>query len=119
MVMSKTARIISTTVYGIGVAIALILGCVTLFGPTEFINPDAMLPVSRREQAFFGLSVGAVPMLLACIAMYKFNSIKDTSHKRRNFVLIFLPGFLCAACTLYWIVIIAIGYINMFLHWGS
>ena len=99
--MNKTARIISNIVYGIGVVIAVSLGCIALFGSTQMVNPDAMLPFTWKEQAFMWLAFGTIPMLLACMAVYKFNVIKNCLHKKRNFFLIFLPGFICAACALF------------------
>lgn len=65
--MNKAAGIISNTIYGIGAAIVLSLGLLTLFGSTQVIYPDAMLPSTLREQGFMGLALGTIPMLLACI----------------------------------------------------
>ncbi len=113
--MNKTARIISNTVYGIGVVIAVSLGCITLFGSAQIVNPYAMLPFTWKERAFTWLAFGAIPMLLACMAVYKFNVIKDSSNKKRKFVLIFLPGFICSACALYIIGVVIIGMVNSFL----
>jgi hypothetical protein len=112
---SKTIKIISNAVYIIGVAIALSLGITILFGSNEAINPDAMLPFTWKEQAFMGLAFGTVPMLLACMAVYKFNEIKNSVHKKRNFVLVFFPGFICSACALFIIGIIVAGMINSFI----
>jgi hypothetical protein len=113
--MSKPARIISNTIYGIGAAIAVGLSCVALLGSNQPINPDAMLPFTWREQAFMWLAFGTIPMLLACMAVYKFNAIRNSSHKTRNFILIFLPGFICSACALFMIGIVVAGMVNSFL----
>jgi flagellar biosynthesis protein FliQ len=59
--------------------------------------------------------MGAIPMLLACMAVYKFNGIKTSLHKKRNFTLIFLPGFVCTGCMLYVIGVVVLGYLNMFI----
>jgi hypothetical protein len=112
--MNKTVRIISNTIYIIGVAIAISLGCVTLAGSNQIINPDAMIPFTWREQAFIGLAFGTIPMFLACMAFYKYNTIKKSSHKIRNFILIFFPGFVCAACTLFIIGLLIVGMANSF-----
>lgn len=113
--MNKTARIISNIVYGIGVVITVSLGCIALFGSTQMINPDAMLPFTWKEQAFIWLAFGAIPMLFACMSVYKFNAIKNSLHKKRNFFLIFLPGFICAACALFIIGLLIAGMVNSFL----
>ncbi len=113
--MNKPLRIISNTIYGIGVAIAISLGCVALLGSNQMINSDTMLPFTWREQAFMWLAFGTIPMLLACMAVYKFNAIKNCSHKIRNFIFIFFPGFICAACALFIIGLLVVGMVNSFL----
>lgn len=113
--MSKTIKIVSNGVYIIGAAIALSLGFVSLFGSNETMNPEAMIPVTWKERAFMGLAFGAIPMLLACMAVYRFNEIKNSVHKKRNFVLIFLPGFICSACMLFIISVVVVGMINSFI----
>jgi hypothetical protein len=113
--MNKPARIISNIVYGIGAAIAVCLACAALFGSSRTINPGAMLPFTQREQAFIWLAFGTVPMLLACMAVYKFNAVKNSTHKIRNFILIFLPGFTCAVCALFMIGLVTVGMVNSFL----
>lgn len=95
--MNKIAKIISNIVYATGVVITVTLSGSALFGSTQIVNPDAMLPITRKEQAFILLAFGAIPMLLACMAVYKFNVIKNSDNKKQNFVLIFLPGFICSA----------------------
>lgn len=111
---NRPARIISNTIYGIGVAITIILGDVALFGSNQVIDPDAMIPITPREQAFIWLAFGAIPMLLTCIAVYRFNSVKNSSHKIRDFILIFFPGFICAACTLFILGLLIVGMVNSF-----
>lgn len=96
----NAARVISNVVYGIGVLIVLCLGVVGFFGSNEAIYPDAMIPYSWRNGAFFCLVFGTLPMLLASMAVYKFNAIKNSAHKVRNLLLIFLPGFICSVCAL-------------------
>jgi len=39
-------------------------------------------------------------MILAGMAVYKFNAVKRSIHRKRNFALIFAPGFVCGACLL-------------------
>jgi len=113
MKQTKIVKIISNTAYSVGVIIVLYLGTVSLLGSNEVINPDAMLPITYKDRAFFFLVVGTVPMLLACMAVYKFNAVKNSIHKKRNFVFIFLPGFICSACALFIMCVFIAGYLNM------
>ena len=110
--MNKTLKIVSNMVYGIGVVIVIGLSAVVIFGSNEAVFPDAMIPYTWKEQAFIWLGLGSIPMLLACMAVCKFNAIKISSHKKRSFVLIFLPCFICAACALFVIGVIVFGMIN-------
>ncbi len=116
---TNTLKIISNAVYTVGVVIALCLGTISLFGFDETINSTAMLPFNWKEQAFIWLSLGTVPMLLVCMAVYKFNAIKNSTHKKRNFIFIFLPGFICSACALFVIGVIIVGMINTFVFQGE
>ena len=113
MKQPKIVKIISNTVYSVGVIIVLSLGTVSLFGSNEIMNPDAMIPFTYKERAFFLLVFGTVPMILACMAVYKYNAVKNSVHKKRNFVFIFLPGFICSACALFVICVFIAGYLSM------
>lgn len=115
----RTLKIISNTVYTVGIVIALCLGTISLFGANETIDTTAMIPFTWKEQAFIWLALGTVPMLLACMAVYKFNAIENSTHKNRNFIFIFLPGFICSACALYVIGVIIVGMINTFVFQGE
>lgn len=116
---TKTIKIISNVVYSIGVIIFLCIGVIGLFGPNAAINPVAMIPITWKEQAFVWLALGTVPMLFACMAVYKSNVIKNSTHKKRNFILIFLPGFICSACALFAIGVVIVGMINTFVFFGE
>jgi hypothetical protein len=112
---SKTLRIISNIMYGIGVAAVLFLAAVWLFGPSAAVNPDAMLPVTHRERAFLGLAVGVIPMSLACAAVYCFNGLSGGPRKVRYFLLTFLPAFACLACALFLAGVFLVGMVNSFI----
>jgi hypothetical protein len=114
MKQTKTARNLANAIYSVGMFIVLCLGVMALFGSSKAINPEAMIPFTWRESAFIWLAAGCIPMLLACMAVYKFNDLKASLHKKRNFTLIFLPGFICAACVLYFIGVLLYAYILMF-----
>ena len=79
--MLKTARILSDIVYGIGAAIVITLFGITLFGSDQPANPDAMIPASPKELAFIWLAIGTILMLPACMAVYKFNAIKQPQQE--------------------------------------
>jgi hypothetical protein len=111
---TKTLKIISNAIYTVGVVIVLCLGTINIFGSNEPINSSAMIPFTWKEQAFIWLALGTVPMILACMAVYKFNAMRSSIHKNRNFIFIFLPGFICSACALFLIGVIIVGMINTF-----
>lgn len=113
----RIVKVISNVIYSIGTVITLLLVLISLFGANVILNPDAMLPSACNELAFIWLSVGSIPMLLACAAVYIFNGIKNTERKKLNFFLIFLPGFICSGCFLYVIGVIAAGFLNLMFHW--
>ena len=111
-----TAKRISNGVYALGIAVFLALVCLVAFGANLVPNPDAMIPWSMRDIAFVGLAAGSVPMLFACMSVYKYNRIRETAKKKRNFFLIFLPCFLCGVCLLvcvgFLIVMLAMGFMD-------
>ncbi len=109
---SKTLKIISDAIYSVGVIIVLCLIALALFGSNEYRDPTAMIPFTWKELAIIWLAFGTIPMLLACMAIYRFNAIKNSTHKKRNFILIFLPGFICAACALFGIGVVIVGIIK-------
>jgi len=116
---TKIVKFISNITYSVGVLIVLYLGVVSLFGSNEVMYPDAMLPFTYKERAFLLLVFGTAPMVLACMAVYKFNAIKNSVHKKRNFIFIFLPGFICSACAVFVVGVIILGMINSFIFHGA
>jgi len=107
--MQNAKRAIANVVYGMGVIAVIVLGLTALFGSREIVFPQAMIPFTWREEAFALLAWGSVPMLLACMAAYRFNGVAERARKRRDFVLVFLPGLVCAACALFVIVVVLLG----------
>jgi hypothetical protein len=116
MGLIKIMKIISNIIYSIGIFIVLCLGGLCLFGLNETVNINAMIPLTWREMAFVWLSFGSIPMLLVCMAVYKFNNIKTSVHKKRNFIIIFLPGFICAICMLFIIGVMVIAMMKFILN---
>lgn len=113
--MNKSVKIISNIVYGIGVIIVICLAFTALFGSDRITNPDAMIPLTWKERAFIWMAAGSIPMLLACMAVYKLNELKNSTHKKSYFFIIFLPGFICGACLLFISGILIAGMVNSFL----
>ena len=116
---AKTVKILSNAIYSVGVLVVICLSGICLFGPNKAVNPDAMLPITWKTDAFIWLAFGSNPMLLACMAVYKFNDIKNSIHKKRSFILIFLPGFVCSACAVFIICLILLGYVNTLVFQGN
>ena len=114
--MKKAAKIISNLAYGIGVAIFAALVLLYIFGANYVPFPNNMLPISLREIAFEYAAFGAIPMIVACIAVYHFNDVKKSSHKKRNTLIIFFPGAVCSICFLYMAGIILIMIVKAILH---
>ena len=99
--VKKAAKIISNLAYSVGVVIFATLVLLYIFGANYVPFPNNMLPLSLREIAFEYAAFGAIPMLGACIAVYHFNDVKKSSHKKRNTVMIFFPGAVCGVCFLF------------------
>lgn len=110
----RSGRIITNVIYFIGAAMVLYLGAMSLTGSDEVIDTMAMIPFTGKERAFIWLALGTVPVLFACMAFYKFNAVKEGTHKIRNFILIFLPGFICAACAIFAVGVVILGMLNSF-----
>ncbi len=119
MTTTKSAKLISILVYSVGLIVFLALVGFVIFGADLIYNPDAMLPLSMREIAFVGLAAGAVPMLFASMAVYKFNNLKQSAHKKRSLFFVFLPTFLCGLCLIVVGAIVLIALIKGLLHMST
>ena len=107
----KHFKTISNIVYTIGCIMVLVLGFTCFLGPKEIVNPNAMLLISFREQAFYLLAFGSVPMLAACFAVYFLNKIHLQQKKLLKFFLVFIPGIICAGCVIFIIGVVLYGFI--------
>ena len=114
--MKKAAKIVSNLAYSIGVVIFVTLVLLYIFGAKYVPFPNNMLPLSLREIAFEYAALGAIPMIAACIAVYCFNDVKKSSHKKRNTVIIFFPGVVCGICFLFITGIFVIMIVKAILH---
>ena len=97
----KVAKIVSNIAYSIGVVIFATLVLLYIFDANYVPFPNNMLPLSLREIAVEYAALGAIPMIAACIAVYRFNDVKKSPHKKRNMVIIFFPGAVCGICFLF------------------
>lgn len=88
-------KLLVNIVYAVGAAITAVLCVIVVLRVDIVLNPDAMLPMQLWESAAAWLAVGFIPMLLACVGVYKVNDIRLKSHAKRNTLLIFLPGAVC------------------------
>lgn len=112
--MKKTLKIAFSIIYIVGATITLILSIIFLLRCKMVLNPEAMLPMQLYEQAFIGLSVGAIPMLAVCYAVYHNYDIRNSIHVKRNGILIFIPGIICSCCAVVGVGIIVIGMFRTF-----
>lgn len=97
----KILKIVSNIVYGIGVAIFVVLAVVYILGANYVLYPDAMLPSTVSEIAFIGVAVGAFPMTVMSIAVYRLNGIKEKANKKLYRIIIFFPSIVCGGCFLF------------------
>ena len=110
----KNANAISQIVYSIGIFCVIVLVAVSFWGsgwslvvdsdfnqthfsPYFYLDPGARIPVNHIGG--FGLAIGTIPMILACVAVYKYN-VDKSKHKYRKIGLIFLPAYVCILYTL-------------------
>ena len=93
--MKQGIKILVNSVYAIGAICVLILVTMLLFGEAliPFDYEKQMVPVSFS--AWLLLMFGTIPMVIACVAVYFVNDLKNGSHKIRSFTLVFLPGLIC------------------------
>jgi len=93
--MKQGVKILVNTVYAIGAICVLIL-VILLFWGEAFIPYDfekQMVPVNFS--AWLPLMFGTIPMVIACVAVYFVNNLKNGGHKIRSFTFVFLPGLIC------------------------
>jgi hypothetical protein len=111
---SQVLKIVSNTAYAIGTALVLMLLFRVFFGSEEIANTQAMLPLCWQQLAFVWLAFGSVPMLAACVAVWRFNNLKNSAHPKRTFALVFLPGIISGGCLLYIFGVIAVGFVRFY-----
>jgi hypothetical protein len=65
----------------------------SIFWPTSYFS--FMFPYVLNTFTMTMLAVGTFPMIIACIAVYKFNNIGINKYRFWKFNLIFLPVYIC------------------------
>jgi hypothetical protein len=115
----KLSKIISGAVFGLGVTAVVMLVLMALIGGDAQPNSDAMITFSYKEIASLWLAFGAIPMIAACIFVYRLNNIRHSANRKLKTLLVFLPSVLPVICALFWGGALLIGYINMFTNWGK
>lgn len=113
---TSNAKIVSNSVYGIGVAIFVTLVLLFIFGADCVPYPDNMLPYTLRDIAFLFAAFGAIPMIVACFAVYTLNDVKSSARKKRNAVMIFAPGVICGVCFLIVVGFLAVMLVRAMVH---
>ena len=108
--MKKINKIIWGAIYAIGTCITLFLSIAFLSHSDIVLNKEAMIPFKLYEQAFVLLAFGAIPMLVACYMVHKLYEIK-----KRNSIIVFIPGIICASCAIFIIGLLFVGMINSFI----
>jgi hypothetical protein len=111
---AKLLKYLSRFFYILGASIALTLIVVFIFGAHSVPYPLAMIPYTWREIAVLWLAFGTLPMLGACYALRKFGDLPEKLTPRRQFLLVFSPGFVCAACALLLLGLFIVGCIYTF-----
>jgi hypothetical protein len=114
--MQNSVRIVSNVIYSIGIVIFTALVGFYLFGAGIVPYPDAMIPYSMRDFSFVGLAIGSIPMFIAAMAVYKFNQVKQSIHRKRNFLLLFSPVFICGFCLVFLIGLYIVMMVMTLLH---
>ena len=93
--MKQGIKILVNSVYAIGTICVLIFVILLFWG--EVLVPydyeKQMVPVNFS--AWLLLMIGTFPMIIACLAVYFVNNLKNGGHKIRSFILVFLPGLIC------------------------
>jgi hypothetical protein len=97
----KYSKIIISVVYAFGVVIFIVLIAMFLIGPSKAINPNAMIPYTWKDRAFIAMGFVALPLLITSCLFYRTHDIKNSPTKKRDTILIFIPGVLCLLCTLF------------------
>jgi len=93
--LKKGFKILVNSVYAVGAICVLILVVILFWGEAliPFDYETQMVPVNFS--AWLLLMFGTIPMVIACVAVYFVNNLKNGGHKIISFILVFLPGLIC------------------------
>ena len=59
---------------------------------------------TERTDTLLGIGMICAPVMLVCLAAYKLNNVENSTNKRRNTILVFMPGIICCASIVYGVV---------------
>ena len=93
--MKKVIKILFNIAYVIGAACVLVLLVFLFFGTLIIPFDYEKQMVSVNLSAWLIILFGTLPMNLVCFAVYYMNELDKSSHKKRNFILVFIPGCIC------------------------
>jgi hypothetical protein len=92
----------SNIVYLFCVGCVLALVAYTIYGSYAFWHGPGLasylsplMPFMLNTYAMIALSIGTVPMTIACVNFYKYNNVNKSTYKFLKFNLIFLPAYIC------------------------
>jgi len=93
--MKQGIKILVNSIYAIGAICVLILVVLLFWGEAliPFDYEKQMVPVNFS--AWLLLMFGSIPMVIACVAVYFVNDLKNGDHRVRSFALVFFPGLIC------------------------
>ena len=106
MVQKKILMKVIDVVYILGVLIVIYQLGLALFMGNVVPYPDVMLPYTYFEIVTGNLAFGAIPMTLASIAFWRVNLFRQSRHKVRNLILVFLPAAICLLCMAFYVALV-------------
>ena len=93
---TKNIKLFFNVTYLIGTFIVLTLAAASLLASHAAVT-DSFFPISWKQVAFILLILTEFPMFLSCRSVWRVNGIGEREHRKRSFILIFLPFFISLA----------------------
>ena len=112
----KILTIIADVIYTVGVLIVIYHLGLFLFAGNVVPYPDAMLPSPYWDIVPFRFALGAIPMALVSIFFWKRNRLGQSTHRKRNWILTFLPAAICLLCLLFYLGLTIVSMVSLFVR---
>ena len=109
-------RKIINSIYGVTVAIIVVLVGMVIFGQDVIIGHESAFYVSLANRAFFLLMAAAIPMICLGIAVCNCNDINNSKYPKLFKFLIYIPAVICVGCILLTIGIVIYGMVSALLR---